>query len=90
MSKWFRVLTGGKTMTAVLVTIGLGLLDLYGVVDIRPLVEYVIPDEKLVGAIMTILGLVFGVMRFKTKTELPWMNTSELLFKPKLGLDEGE
>lgn len=57
-----------KTLTAAAGVIILGLLDIYDVIDIQAIVALFVDDEVRVGKIVAVIGLVFGVLRFITKS----------------------
>ena len=60
-------LKGWRTIIAATVTALLGFADLLGAIDLRPLVQVVVHgDEAQVGAVMTLLAVLFGVLRLIT------------------------
>lgn len=60
-------LKGWRTVAIAGAGAALGLADVVGAVDLRPLVEALVP-ERSVGAVMTGMAIVFGVLRFVTTT----------------------
>jgi len=62
-------LKGWRTMVAAVLTGLLGLADVVGAVDLRPLVRvFVHGDEAQVGAVMTALAVLFALLRVVTTT----------------------
>ena len=83
MFAWIRAkLKGCKTLVAAAGVIGLGLLSVAGTIDLQPLIAYFVSDDKQRGAIMVVLGLMFGALRFAT-------TTSVLTGSPALNADAG-
>lgn len=57
-----------RTLTAAASVIVLGVLDIYDVIDLQSIVSLFVEDEVRVGKIVAVIGLVFGVLRFITRT----------------------
>ncbi len=60
-----RTLKGWRTIALALVSGLVGLLDVLDGIDLRPLVEALVP-AKGVGAVMVVLAIAFGVLRLVT------------------------
>jgi hypothetical protein len=62
-------LKGWRTIVAAILTGLLGLADAVGALDLRPLVRvFVHGDEAQVGAVMTVLAVLFALLRLVTTT----------------------
>ena len=88
MNRWFRLITGGKTMLTCLFVLLVGLAQAFGSIDIKPLVSYFISDDKLVGVVMTVLGLVFAALRVFSTTPVPWSSLSPERLSARHNIDD--
>ena len=60
-------LKGWRTIIAAAATALLGFADVVGAIDLRPLVQVLVHgDDAQVGAVMTLLAVMFGVLRLIT------------------------
>jgi hypothetical protein len=63
---WNRI-RGWRTIAAALLTALIGIADVAGAIDLRPLVRVLVHgDEAAVGAMMTLLALMFALLRLIT------------------------
>jgi hypothetical protein len=66
-NKLLSRITGWRTIAAALLTGLVGIADVVGAIDLRPLVRvFVHGDEAAVGAVMTLLALMFALLRLIT------------------------
>ena len=64
-------LKGWRTIAAAILTALLGLADVVGAIDLRPLIRvFVHGDEAQVGAVMTLLAVLFALLRLATTTPI--------------------
>lgn len=61
---------GYRTLMGVVAFIVTGLLSVAGMVDLTPLVALFVKDPAYLGAVMVVVGMVFGFARYMTTTPI--------------------
>ncbi len=71
MEKLWAKVKGWRTILAAGLTALLGIADVFGAIDLRPLVAVLVHgDEAKLGAVMTVLAIIFALLRFVTTTPI--------------------
>lgn len=65
-----------------------GSANLFGAIDIAPLLRYVVKDENQVGAILVVLAIGFALLRMITNTS-PGASAPDQVAPVKSGVDVG-
>lgn len=63
---------GLKTLGVSAMFLALGLADYYDVVNVKPMLDYVLGEDKA-SKIMVFLPIIFATLRFMTKDRPRWM-----------------
>jgi len=61
---------GFKTLITSAAVAGVGIVNMAGGLDLRPLFSYFVKDESQLGAIMVMLGIIFAVLRVISTTPI--------------------
>lgn len=67
----WEAVDGLKTLGAALVFVGLGLADYFDVVNVRPVLDQLLGEDKA-AKLMVIMPVVFGTLRFMTSGKVRW------------------
>jgi hypothetical protein len=61
---------GFRTLVASGAVAAVGAAQTFGMIDITPLVRVFVKDENQLGAVMVLLGIGFGYLRYLTKSSV--------------------
>ena len=69
--RFYEAVDGLKTLGTAAIIFALGLADYLDVVNVRPVLEYLLGDN-LAAKIMIALPIIFGTLRFVTSGKVRW------------------